>query len=1355
MQSATRREYTPSERLFSGVLALALLLSLVPFVAPVEAFAATTVVPAGGDLQAAIAAASPGDTLRLEAGEYLTSGQVVIDKNLTIMGAGQNATTIKNTSNTGTYAINSYATTGWFYVQPGTIFQLFDTTLDGGAADGRTVGAAVYSMGPFVASGVRVQNVKWSQYYGIGFVLMGPGHNIGGCRFESTVQRVGVYVGLAPTGGPAPDPAWDSIPYTALISGTFIGAGDVDWCQYGVEVGRGGRAHVESSSFLYYTGVAASDGSPSGGVLATSYYPTDGSQAARVNVDGCVISDCTYGVVAGYPYQVADTVVNVSNTLFDRVEWDLDVQGPLATTSVPTGSGNVVLDGFFEYNWMDSTTWENIENPPALAAGYYTLVAPTGSNLKAIIRAAADGDRIEVAAGSFETTGQVVIDKDLTIAGSGIGQTIVLNTEPRTAGGSITTYSTTGWFYVPSAGSLDISGLTLDGGRSDGKHPGAGIYAMGPLTADSLRVTGVIWGSTTAESPNTGVGLVLIGGTPGEIKHTVTNSTFDDIGRIGIYVGAAPEITAGDMDPAIEYGAEVSGCEFAGDGEGLFVQYGMEIGRSGRAHVADSTFSNYAGIASDGSGSAGLYVNSYWGVGTSKLVVDGSTIQDCLTGIGAGYPGDPTVPTDSILQCSTTTFDRVTYDLVMDDPGDVLSVPTGIGNDAPDHDWSYYWTNAGVPVDPPPALSDGFINWFPVGAGDAYDVQKNVALNVAAAGVLVNDTDADSDEITAALVTDVSNGTLVLNADGSFGYTPDAGFTGTDTFTYRAHDWLDASEETMVTLTVANDAPVAGADEYQTREGGFLSADAPGLLADDTDANGDPLTAVLVGDAGNGTLLLHPLGAFTYRPDPGFVGVDTFTYVADDGSAQSAPATVSITVVNGAPVAVDDDYETPKNTALLVSAPGVITNDTDADDDLLIARVASPATHGKAMLGANGALLYIPDAGYVGPDSFTYTVTDGLRTSAPATVDISVVNAAPVGTADIYTATQGVDLVVDAPGVLANDSDADGDAMTAVQVSGSIQGDLTLNADGSFSYRPAPSFTGEVVFTYKAVDADGAESAPVTVTITVNPPDVPPFITIQENEAGVLFGRYVTVFNPTYSGGGYVYTYGSGVWTGSAIEARFSGDRVRWIGPMQPSYGMADIYIDGVKVDTADCWASAGNATTSATIWESDVLPTDGWHTIKIVSVNQKNPASSGYVIVVDAFEVEGETRSVAGIRKDERSEDAAFTGAWFNLSNPSYNAAGYSYTRWAGTSYRTTFTGTRIAWIGPKTVDYGYARVYVDGQYVETVSQYGTTQWRAKVWESPVLSAGQHTLEIRPTGTKPAAARYAIIVVDAFDITP
>jgi Big-like domain-containing protein len=183
---------------------------------------------------------------------------------------------------------------------------------------------------------------------------------------------------------------------------------------------------------------------------------------------------------------------------------------------------------------------------------------------------------------------------------------------------------------------------------------------------------------------------------------------------------------------------------------------------------------------------------------------------------------------------------------------------------------------------------------------DSYSVTHDRSRTVAAPGVLANDVGFLGSP-TAVLYSDVSHGALALRADGGFTYQPDDGFVGTDSFRYRAKDGLLFTLPATVTISVTNAVPVAVADHYTAKTGVQLSVPAPGVLVNDTDADGDTLKAELVDGGGNGSIDLDPDGSFTYKSGGSFVGDRTFTYRVSDGLRWSAAATVTITVGSATP----------------------------------------------------------------------------------------------------------------------------------------------------------------------------------------------------------------------------------------------------------------------------------------------------------------------------------------------------------------------------------------------------------------------------------------------------------------------
>jgi large repetitive protein len=352
---------------------------------------------------------------------------------------------------------------------------------------------------------------------------------------------------------------------------------------------------------------------------------------------------------------------------------------------------------------------------------------------------------------------------------------------------------------------------------------------------------------------------------------------------------------------------------------------------------------------------------------------------------------------------------------------------------------------------------------------------------------LANDYDPDGDPLTAVLLTNPSHGAFKLASDGTFTYVPNSGFIGTDQFTFQATDGTLNSNTEVVTLIV-NSLPVAQNDSYSVNQNTVLTVAAPGVLGNDSDVDGDSLSAVRVTSPTHGTLTLNANGSFTYTPTAGYSGSDSFTYKDSDYyNAYSNIATVTIAVNLPSPVAANDAYTVNEDSTLTVAAPGVLANDTPSNGTPLSAAVVSNPSHGTVSVNVDGSFVYTPATHYYGMDTFTYADTEGALTSNTATVTITVnyVNEAPAVVNDAYAVNEDSTLTVAAPGVLANDIPFNSTPMYAALFSTPFHGTVTLNAVGSFIYTPAANFHGTDSFTYN--DTEGSYTSNVaTVTITVN-----------------------------------------------------------------------------------------------------------------------------------------------------------------------------------------------------------------------------------------------------------------------------
>ena len=408
------------------------------------------------------------------------------------------------------------------------------------------------------------------------------------------------------------------------------------------------------------------------------------------------------------------------------------------------------------------------------------------------------------------------------------------------------------------------------------------------------------------------------------------------------------------------------------------------------------------------------------------------------------------------------------------------------------------------------------VNTPPVARDDGYSVAAGGTLTVGRAhGVLANDTDADSDPLTALLLTGPAHGTLTLRANGAFTYTHDGSGALSDQFTYQARDGSVTSAPATVIFTIGtNTAPVAVDDAYNVAEGGTLTVDrVSGVLANDTDAEGDPLSALLVAAPTSGTLTLHADGRFTYTHDGSNTISDRFTYQARDGLAQSrvAAVTLTITPVNTPPVVHNDAYSVAEGGTLTVGRIlGVLANDTDAEDDPLTAVLVAGPTSGTLTLHADGRFTYTHDGSETPSDRWTYQARDGISGSAVATVTVTITpfNDAPVANNDAYSVAAGNTLTVDrAGGVLANDTDAERDPLTALLITGPRHGTLTLRANGAFTYTHDGSSAPSDQFTYQARDG-GATSVVAAVTLTVGANTAPRAV---DDAYSVAEGSTVTI----------------------------------------------------------------------------------------------------------------------------------------------------------------------------------------------------------------------------------------------------
>jgi hypothetical protein len=338
----------------------------------------------------------------------------------------------------------------------------------------------------------------------------------------------------------------------------------------------------------------------------------------------------------------------------------------------------------------------------------------------------------------------------------------------------------------------------------------------------------------------------------------------------------------------------------------------------------------------------------------------------------------------------------------------------------------------------------------------------------AAAGVLADDRGSN---LTVAEFTDPASGTLDIATDGSYSYSPAAGFSGVVSSVYTLEDADGQTTTATLTITVA---PVAVDDTDTTIVNTILlRLSGSGVLANDL---GTGLTASFVSGPPSTQFVLGSDGSYVYTPPTDFTGQVVVTYLITDAIGQTDTATLTINVT---PSATNDADATTAGTAIARDAAAGVLPD-DHGTGLTVTDFTAPAS-GTLAIDADGSYDYTPATGYSGTVVSTYTVTDSSGQTATATLTITVT---PVAVDDADATVAETPLSRDAAaGVLADDL---GSALTVTARTAPASGTLTIDADGSYDYTPAPGFSGVVTSTYTVRDAS-AQTTTATLTITVTP----------------------------------------------------------------------------------------------------------------------------------------------------------------------------------------------------------------------------------------------------------------------------
>ncbi|MFV3411075.1 retention module-containing protein [Pseudomonas sp. NY15436] len=346
----------------------------------------------------------------------------------------------------------------------------------------------------------------------------------------------------------------------------------------------------------------------------------------------------------------------------------------------------------------------------------------------------------------------------------------------------------------------------------------------------------------------------------------------------------------------------------------------------------------------------------------------------------------------------------------------------------------------------------------------------------------VHASDVDGDSLTYSLKTGPAHGTLTLQADGHYTYTPDANYNGPDSFTVTVDDGNGGVVDQAVSLTVTpvNDAPTTANQTKSVAEDTPLTGK---IVASDVD--GDTLSYAVKSGVTHGTLVLNAAtGDYTYTPAANYNGSDSFTVTVSDGHGGTVDSVVSITVtaVNDLPV-----FNAPSNTTTAedTALTGKVSA-TDVDGDTLTYSLKTGPAHGSIVVDAAGNYTYTPSKDYNGGDSFVVTVNDGHGGVVDQTVNLTIT---PVNDAPVFTSGATLSTAEDTAKtgqLTATDVDNDSVTFSLKANGGAAHGTVVVNANGSYTYTPAANYNGTDSFTVLANDGKGGITEQ-TINVTVTP----------------------------------------------------------------------------------------------------------------------------------------------------------------------------------------------------------------------------------------------------------------------------
>jgi hypothetical protein len=493
---------------------------------------------------------------------------------------------------------------------------------------------------------------------------------------------------------------------------------------------------------------------------------------------------------------------------------------------------------------------------------------------------------------------------------------------------------------------------------------------------------------------------------------------------------------------------------------------------------------------------------------------------------------------------------------------------------------------------------------------------------------------------------------VAANGNGSFNISGTVTALGGSTINHGDYNIAAAGYPTLTGPVVitnvpevpANTPPVAVDDGYNTPASTLLTVPAlTGVLANDTDADTNPLTAALVIGPlhDTGSFTLNTDGSFNYTPVAGFLGADTFTYVANDGLADSNIATVTINIRNTPPVITEGDTVSVTMSEDNAPTPFALTlHATDADGNPLTWSKLTNPTFGSASINATtGVVKYTSPRNYYGPDAFNIQVVDGLGGTDTITVNVTI------------TPVEDLNVQASSFWIVYNNW------RNRKDVAGGYFGDAYISSQSGQFNMTIPTGATKITFTSsRGPDQGNAEFRVDGITVKrvslYNATEEKNYPVVVNIPAG---GKTLTVVamgtKNAASTGTWVlldaYQFSNGIkldtdldlalWKrinqavgsdnydrqtsqiGSVFETTIIGQRLVWETYRGPDAGTVEVYLDGVLIQTIDLYSSTGS--TWHKMYTFGPYPY-GTHTFRFVVV-AKNPLSSNSIVIVNTLDNE------------------------------------------------------------------------------------------------------------------------------------